>query len=1089
MNNFKRLGQLLLVGCVLAGTPDTANANSVAELGTHILTVQMQSTTLKELFTLIEEQFDYTFLIRNNDINLNERVAIDTKDKSVEEILTSALKKQQASFEVSGKRIVVYKTNKATYPAQPVVAQQTIKVTGTIVDQVTGETIIGANVIVKGTSIGTSTDYDGNFTLDVPAGATLVITYIGYLPIEVAATTTKMNIRIKEDTKALDEVVVVGYSTQKRESLTGALQTLANEKLTDVTTANVENMLSGKAPGVYVAPGQGKPGDKGTIVIRGKASINGINDPLWVIDGVIVGNRSDDSLNPSDIESMTILKDAASTAIYGSEGANGVIVVTTKRAKGEGVKVSASLKAGMNHLSNGNLEVMNGAELYDYYKSFNNQEMISFPRWNENLRNSNYDWWDLATQTGLTQDYNLSISGGTEKMKSYFSLGLYDEEGAIKGYEYTRYSIRFNTEFKPFNWLTIKPSFSGSKEDRDDRQYSTTAMYSNLPWDSPYLEDGTPTPHRSSTWVNSNSTNYLYDLQWNWGDSYKYSIMGNLDFDIRITDWLTFSSTNNYTWNDYNEKSYTDPRSDAGSGVNGRIWEQDSKVERRFTNQMLRFNKAFGKHSVNAVLAYEFKDYKYKWFSATGVGFVSGFEILNTTAKPEAAKGSISESAMQSVLFNGHYAYDNRYLGQVSFRRDGASNFGDNAQYGNFWSVSGGWNLHNEAFFETDWINQLKLRASYGTVGNRPAQLYPQYDLYSATQKYNEISGLLISQIGNKNFTWEETATFGLGLDVSVFDRFRATFDLYNKATKDVIFGVPISGLTGVTTLYQNVGEVQNRGFEMTLGADIVKTKDWYWSVDFNLGTNKSEVKKLYGGLEQYITGFAGIAGSANSILKPGYSTDTWYTQEWAGVNPENGAPQWYKTDKDTGERVLTEKYAEADQVICGKYSPDFFGGFSTTLTWKQFDLNAVFGYSVGGKIYNYSRSEYDSDGAYTDRNQMKLQGGWSRWKNPGDIATHPVASYNNTSNANKVSSRFLEDGDYLKLRNLTVGYNMAFPKWHISNLRLYFSAENVFTITDYSGVDPEIAVNNDTRAVTGATMPSAYPVTQKFMFGLNITL
>lgn len=1077
-----------------------------SSLKSHTMTIQMESATLKDLFSLIEEQFNYSFLIRNNDIDLSERVTFDLKTGSVEDILKNALKNQHAEFTVNENRIIIYKTatkqeNTVSQNTALTITQQTQKVFGVVIDAVTGEPVIGANILVKGTATGTSTDYDGKFSLEATSGATLVISYIGYLNLEVPASGENMTIRLKEDTQALEEVVVVGYSVQKKESLTGSLQTLKSEKITTVTSANVDNMLSGKAPGVFVAPGGGRPGEKGNIIIRGKASINGNTDPLWVIDGVIVGNSSADFLNPNDIETMSILKDAASTSIYGSQGANGVVVVTTKRASGDKVRISVSAKLGVNNLDNGNLQVMNGAELYDYFKSFSNQEMISFPRWNEDLRNSNYNWWDLATQTGMAQDYNISISGGSEKVKSYFSLGLYDEEGAVKGYDYKKYSFRYRTEYKAFDWLTVKPQIAGSKADVDDRQYSVTAMYSNLPWDSPYLEDGTPTPHRSSTWVNSNSTNYLYDLQWNKSKSETYAFTGNIDFDIRLTSWLTFSSVNNFTWNNYAYQYYVDPRSDEGSGVNGRLQEYDSKTQRRYTNQLLRFNKAFDKHSVSALIAYEFRDYRFKSVNAVATGFIPGFEVLDVTAKPEKTSGYINESAIQSYFFDGNYSYDNKYLAQLSVRRDGASNFGSNKKYGNFFSISGGWNIHREEFMQYDWIDMLKLRVAYGTVGNTPPYLYPQYDLYAVSQKYNEISGALISQIGNENFTWEETKTLGIGVDFSFLDRFRINADYYNKYTSNVLFAVPVSGISGVTQVWQNIGEVQNHGFEFAIGADIIKTSDWYWGADFNIGLNKNKIKKLYtsgsGDKARIIdTNIGGPAGSISRILQEGYSSDTFYGREWAGVNPENGAPQWYTTDEN-GNRVVTSDYAKADEVMLGEYNPDFYGGFSTSLAWKQFDLNTIFSYSVGGKIYNYSRQEYDSDGTYTDRNQMKLMSGWSRWEKPGDIATHPKPSYNNSSNANKVSSRYLEDGDYLKLRSLSIGYNLKLPQFKIENVRLSFTAENLFTITDYSGVDPEIPVKategtaqrQGTASVAGVTGASNYPITRKFMFGINFTL
>lgn len=975
------------------------------------------------------------------------------------------------------------------------VQQQDQKLKGQVIDATTGEPVIGVNVLVKGSTNGTITDIDGKYELNAPAGAILQISFIGYKTVEIAATTSEQTIKLHEDTETLDEVVVVGYGVQKKESLTGAMSTLKENRLKDVTTSTVENMLNGKVSGVYVAPGSGQPGSNGAVQIRGRATLSGSTSPLWVIDGVIVG-EDPGVLNPSDIENMTILKDAASTAIYGSQGANGVIIVTTKMGKSEKMKINASVKLGVSTMTNGKMEVMNGAELYDYYASFPNQEDIKFSRWNPELRNANFDWGELASQAGFTQDYNISLSGGNEKMSSYFSLGYYSEEGTVKGYKYDRYSFRYRSNYKPFSWLTIKPNISGSMKNTDDSQYDYTAKYTMFPWDSPYDEDGNLVPDRYSGWVDSSDLNYLNSISYGNHTARKtYEFSGNFDFDIKITDWLTFTSVNNYRWTGYFQSTYTDPRTDSASGVQGRVEEEQTNNIQRYTNQYLTFNKIFGKHSVQALLAYEFMDTSAKVINAKGTGIVSGFEVLDATATPEEVGGNLTEWAKQSVFAKANYTYDNRYLAEVSLRRDGASNFGDDKKYGNFFSISAGWNINREKWFKADWVDVLKLRASYGSVGNIPYSKYPQYGLYSVSSNYNGIPAILISQVGNKDLTWEQTYTAGVGIDANFFNnRLRFVFDYYNKYTSNILYQVPVSGLTGITSRWQNVGEMRNSGIEITIGGDIIRTKDWLWSLDLNMGYNKNKLEKLYGDdPNMMIIGGGGndtsIAGAAEKVLKVGYSTDRYYLREWAGVDPKNGAPLWYKND---GSGETTSNYSEAKQVMTEATSPKLFGGFNTSLTWKNIDLNASFGFSLGGKIYNYSRQEYDSDGAYTDRNQMKLIDGWSRWEKEGDIATHPAASYGNKSNSNKASTRYLEDGDYLKLRSLSIGYNLNLSKYYIQNMRIYFTAENVFTLTGFSGIDPEVPAYYDETTGTyksiGTAGANLYPSTRKFMFGINLT-
>ena len=739
--------------------------------------------------------------------------------------------------------------------------------------------------------------------------------------------------------------------------------------------------------------------------------------------------------------------------------------------------------------------MMDGAELYDYYNSFSNRDAMP-AYFTPELRNRNFDWWENGTQLGVAQDYNISVSGGSDKIKTYTSIGVYDEDGAVKGYDYTRYNLRFNVDYQATDWLTIKPKVWASRSDIMDQQHDLGAItYVNFPWDSPYDENGDLIQeYKPTTWVNSDATNYLYDLQWNFTKQTKYEFLGNFDFDIKFTDWLTFASVNSFNYNSRARKEYSDPRSQAGEADNGLLEDMSQTITRLYTNQVLRFNKVWDKHSLNALIGYEWNTYQRERLTQTASSFASGFEVANVAATPKAVDGIKEEWAVQSYLFNANYAYDNRYLASVSFRRDGASNFGSDAKYGNFFSISAGWNIHQEEFFQAkDWVQQLKLRASYGSVGNRPNTYYSQYTLYSLGYSYNAQPGAALYQIANPDLTWEKTYTAGVGIDAILFDRLTLNLDYYNKKTTDLLYNVPLPGVIGVTGIYRNVGAVKNNGFEASASVDIIKSGDWYWNVTANIGLNRNEVTELYGGNTEIITSNAGSSYYIymDKIIKPGEDVDTWYGTEWAGVDPETGSPLWYTTN-DKGERVTTTSYSEASkhQVVLGKMSPDFYGGFSTSVSWKDIDLSAVFGYSVGGKIFNYDRTMYDSDGAYVNYNQMNLKDDWSRWEKPGDIATHPKAFYGNNTNSSRGSSRYLEDASYLRLRNLTVGYTFPFKIPQIERVRVYFSGENLFVLSGFSGIDPELPaeVGSDYKAGSVGVAISPYPQTRKFMFGLNVT-
>lgn len=970
---------------------------------------------------------------------------------------------------------------------------QEITVSGTIIDK-ENLPIIGA--IVKGGSAGTASDIDGRYQIVVDKNGTLEFTLVGYkkvvIPVQGKQT---IDVTMEEDVQVLEQVVVVGYSTISKRSLTGALDVIDDKKLKNITSPSVENLLVGKAPGVQVSSASGQPGQAGKIVIRGRGSLSGSTDPLWVVDGVIMGNSGGD-LNPADIENVTILKDAASTAIYGSQGANGVIQVTTKSAKEGKITINFSGKLVGTWLNNGPMEMMNGSELYDLYSSFSNYDIAP------EYKDKNFDWWDSAAKTGFAHEYNLSIGGGSETVRSYASVGYYEEEGAIKSLNLKRYNLLAKLEFKPYKFLTLRPMVSGSYRKTDDRQGGAVGnMYANMPWDSPYKEDGSLVSRgKDAGWFAGSRTNYMYDQQWNFVKRERTEVNVNMDFDVKLTDWLTFASVNSYKFSKNESKSLEDPRSMAGEGAigKGRVEDTYRNYERVYTNQLLRVNKAFGDHYINAVVGYEWNEINTKWNRSSATGIPAGFIVQEAAANPEAAVGGQQSEAVQSYLANVNYTYSDRYVGQVSFRRDGASNFGPDNRYGNFYSISAGWNIHNESFFKAkDVINNLKLRASYGSQGKRPDAAYGHLYLYNTglNQSYNGETGVIISgYMGNRDLRWEKTFTADFGLEMSLFNRVDISFDYYHKNVSDLLYEVDLPAVSGQNKSYQNAGKLVNQGIEASIGVDIIKSEDFDWRVDANIGLNRNEIKSLYDNKEQMIVSAGdNIAGSAQIIYKPGMDSRTWWVKEWAGVDPKDGSPLWYKKDAD-GNKVTTNKYNEANETACGAFTPDFFGGFTTNLRYKDFDLTAVFGYSVGGKIYNYARMEYDSDGAYIDRNQMKLHNGWSRWEKEGDIATHPKPVYKNLTNSAKTSSRYLESATFLKMRSLMIGYNVPLKIKGISNLRLTVSGENLFTISHFSGVDPEVPPryyysNGQLNSTITGVASAVYPNNRKFVFGVNVTL
>lgn len=1029
------------------------------------VSISKNNKPIREILGEIERQTDYLFVYSEKEVDVNQRKTVNVSQQRVADVLSSLFRSTNVGYAMEGHNIMLMAKT-----TQTDAAQQKRHITGVVKD-IKGETIIGANIMIKGTGTGVSTNIDGEFSIEAAAGDELIVSFIGYLTQTIKIDSQKtLNIKLLEDTKTLEEVVVVGYTVQTKSAVTGSVAVVKADKLKDVNTLEVGSMLQGKVSGVYVSGSSGEPGHASKIRIRGKGTLNSSVSPLWVVDGVIVGE--DPGLNPNEIDNISVLKDGSATALYGSRAANGVIVVTTKRGEYDANKYSVSINAGVSLLSTGRLEMMNSQELYDYQKSWNNQSWFT-----EELLKHNTDWFKEASKPGLYTNANITYTGSSGRMRSFVMADYYREEGAIKDFTLDRFTFRSNNDVKFTDRFTMSTKISGSLSRTDSQQRSVYNTYLYLPWDFPYNEDGSIRSGQKQDWRGRDGINDMYDLQWNWSRSKKLTVDGTINFNYQITDWLRFESNNYIRYISNRSESYTDKRSRSGQSDKGSLSNSNSLLTKQFTNQMIRFEKSFGKHKVNALGAYEYTRHFYESTSAEGRGIQPGREILDVTTGIKSIGGYKDAIATQSALFNANYDYDNRYMGQVSYRMDESSCFGKNNRMGHFFTVSGGWNIQNETFFESlrESVNQLKVRVSYGSLGNTPGAYYGHYPLYSSMM-YNDEVAYFPSQMGNADLSWEKCYTTNIGIDARFFDRFGVTIDLYNKNTSDLLYYAPLPNISGYTGQYKNVGAINNKGLEISLNADVIRTSKFQWTSDFNIGFNRNRVTELYGGKPE-------LKGLKR--LEEGRDMDEWYLREWAGVDPANGSPLWYTTDGN-GKRTTTDSYNKADRVYCGSAAPKFTGGWMNSFSYKGFTLTANFDFVYGNLLYNQSRELLDSDGAYADYNSMKLKSGWKRWEKEGDIATHPKAINGGNKNSNKSSSRYLEKGNYFSLRNLSLGYSIPEKlcgKLGLQRVNVSCSADNLFTLTPFSGVSPQLS-DSSTDGYAG----TIYPLSRRIVFGLNVS-
>ncbi len=970
-------------------------------------------------------------------------------------------------------------------------AQQNIS--GVVTSSDDGLPLIGVNIFIKGETRGTITDGNGYYMIRAGSQAdTIVFSYIGYQTREErAGDNNVLNIIMDPEVQKLEEIVVMAYSEKSKTEISSSVVSLSGDQINNVSANDIEDMLIGRAAGVLVQSATGQPGEAAQMRIRGVGSAFSPQTPLIVVDGIIGGSYS-----PNDIESVTILKDAGATGLYGSRAASGVIIITTKHGVKGKTEFTFRADRGIKHPETGEFQVMNGNELWQYHKLVFDPAAFSSVR-PSYLKTLNFDWIGNSFTPADIGNYYLSASGGRDKVTYRFSADFRDEDGTAIGSDFKRINLisRIMIELTDRVTLSTKISGSGSRSSSPHWTYTETP-FRMIPWDNPYDSLGNPI-RNVSEWYSNTSSNIFHSSKYN---SYGGSGAGagtDVQLDIKIFDWLSFSTLNSVGMGYGKYEEIESPLTAEGSSANGYVRNHMSYSTSFGTIDLLKFKKTFGVHSISGLAGVEggmyFEEYN---VGGVGQGIFPNQEILSV-AGTGIPSGNKRESAEISFLSQINYNLNSKYFITASFRRDGSSKFAPENKYGNFYSFAASWLVSNEDFLKNaiPAIDLFKLRASYGATGNESFPnntLYPYFTSYSFIYKYNNRSAAFPANLGNAYLSWETSYPFNAGVDFGMFDRFEVNIDLYNTITKDLLFQDPTAYSKGFKFQWKNVGEIQNKGIEFTAAGDIIRSSSLSWNLFFNIGANKNKLLKLS---DKEVSQIELNANDIYQVLKEGEEAFLWYMPKWLGVDPANGDPLWENIiyDPVSGEetgREATNSYSAADFQAVGSPFPKFSGGFGTVVSWKSLTLSAAFNYVYGNKIYNATRKEIDNDGANNNVAAMKLRDEWSRWASPGDQATHPKPVLGGNHNSYEHSSRYLEDGSYLRVRNVKLAYSLPVSwvnKIMLKGLTISLSADNLYTWTNYSGMDPDVGLYRTSTWDLPGLSYFKYPISRQYMVGLEI--
>ena len=1000
------------------------------------------------------------------------------------------------------------------------------EVSGTVVSSEDGLPVVGASVLVVGTPVGVVTDIDGKFHLNVPAGKNqLRFQYVG-LKTQVVSAVDGMKVVMKAESGSLDEVIVTGYGNFKKSSFTGAAANVDPGKLADVPVASVQDKLAGSVPGVTVTSASGAPGSVSNIRIRGMGSINAGNEPLYVIDGTPMisgdingmgqGNYNESgtnvlaTLNSNDIESITVIKDAAAASLYGSRAANGVIVITTKSGKKGKTHVDFRSDWGFSNVAINYRPVLGGdarRELlllglknYALYKegmsatdaeNFANENINDFAAkptvgYDENGKpiTAWTDWKNLLFKTGHHQNYQVSLSGGNEDTRFYTSLSYMKQTGIFSNQGMERFTGNANLTHK-FGDFTLTYSSLFSKINQkltNDGGASYTSPISNYafiqsPSSVAYLPDGSLA--RGAETNSLVNVNPIYEALHTYDKTDIKRAFNSLKLDWNIWDALHLSEKVTYDFTSNNEDVLWDRLSNDGAPA-GNMQRYTGTISQLNGQTQLSYVKSFGLHNVDALLGFETEKYTLKYNYLNGSDYPGDlYEFGN--AGTTSASSDVSGYSLVSWLGRVNYNFNNKYYAGVSFRRDGSSRLAKDNRWGNFWSVSAAWRFGSEKFMQPiiKVVSDGKLRLSYGVNGTLPGSYYGYANWYKYGKYYNGKSGMAIVGIGNPELQWEKNRAVNVGLDLTFLNRISFTFDYYVRTTSDLIFDLPVSALpcyysnSGTPSKAVNVGSLRNRGFEVTIQSNNLQTKDFSWTTMLNFGHNHNELTKIYGEENQIISGVR-----IHKVGEPYYS---YYGYEYAGVDPATGKESFYINDGTSNARNTTVNPNKAKKVIMGNHETKLEGGFSNNITWKFIDFGFNFTFSLGGKAFDAATWQHNN-GNYTFGGQVPTYYDINKmWTGPGDTnASQPVFQYGNTS---EVSSRWLMPTDYLRLKSLTLGFS-APSHWvsriGLSKARAFFSASNLLTFKSKDlYVDPEMRVDGVCTFQT--------PGLRTFTFGIEL--